>query len=104
MNITILIILVFSVLISTIVCILIFNQRRDKWLALGTAFLINTLLLSLSTVVLYKVDVQTFHKDANGWFGGLGILVLVFFIPIITCVNFYVLEYFRGKAIRSASL
>lgn len=104
MNLTILTIIVFSVLTSTLVCITIFKNRGYKWLALGAAFLINIIIMSLSTVILYKVDVQNFHKDASGWFGGLGILVLVFFIPIITCVNFYVLEYFRGKAIRSVSL
>lgn len=97
-------IIVISFLISTLVCIFIFKSRADKWLALGTAFLINTIVLSSATVVLYKVDVQTFHKGTSEWFGGLGILVLVFFIPIISCVNFYILEYFRGKDMRSVNL
>lgn len=97
-------IIVISFLISTLVCIMTFKKCADKWLALGTAFLINTSILSLATVVLYKVDVQTYHKGTSGWFGGLGIIISVFFIPIITCVNFYILEYFRGKDMRSANL
>lgn len=57
------------------------------------SFCINTLILSVATIVLSKLDVQTFHKQTEGLFGGLGILVLVFFIPILKLINFYILDF-----------
>lgn len=61
------------------------------------SFCINTLILSVATIVLYKLDVQMFHKQTEGLFGNLGILVLVFFIPILTFINFYILEFVRSR-------
>ncbi len=66
-----------------------------------TVFIINTVIVGISTAVLYKIDVQTFHKETDGLFGGLGIVVLIFFIPIITWINFYILEFVRGRATKS---
>ncbi|MBS4179420.1 hypothetical protein [Lederbergia citrea] len=53
-----------------------------------------------ATLVLYKIDVRKFHKETDGLFGSLGILVLIFFIPIITFINFYILEFVRNRAIK----
>lgn len=41
---------------------------------------------------------QTFHKQTDGFFSSLGILVLVFFIPVITIINYYILELLRQRS------
>lgn len=101
MNIVFFIIILFSLLVSTLICIWILKKKENKWLGIFVAFCINTLILSMVTVILYKIDVQTFHKQTDGLFGGLGILVLGFFIPIITCINFYIIEFVRSRDMRS---
>ncbi|MFD1736338.1 hypothetical protein ACFSCX_07150 [Bacillus salitolerans] len=98
MNIVLVCIIVFSFILSTFLCLLVFERQKNKWLCMIIAFFVNTLLLSLMTIILYKVDVQTFHKQAEGVFGSLGILTLVFFIPILTCGNFYILKLVKKEA------
>ena len=97
MNIVFIIILVFSLLVSTLTSIWLLKMKNKKWLARLVAFFVNTLILSIATVILYKLDVQTFHKQTEGVFGSLGIVVLVFFVPIITFINFYILEFVRNR-------
>ncbi|QUG41894.1 hypothetical protein KD050_00900 [Psychrobacillus sp. INOP01] len=98
MNIVFIIILVFSLLVSTLTSIWLLKMKNEKWLARLVAFFVNTLILSIATVILYKLDVQTFHKQTEGVFGSLGIVVLVFFVPIITFINFYILEFVRNRS------
>lgn len=94
MNIVVLLLLVVSLLTSTGISVKNFKIKQNKWLGIGVAFTVNTLILSLATIFLYKFDVQTFHKQADG---SLGILVFAFFIPILTLINFYILEYLKHK-------
>ena len=91
------IILVFSLLVSTLISIWLLKLQNKKWMARLAAFFVNALLLLISTIILYKIDVQTFHKQTEGVFDSLGILVLVFFVPIITFINFYILEFVRYR-------
>lgn len=98
LNVGFIIILVFSLLVSTLTSIWLLKMKNKKWLARLVAFFVNTLILSIATVILYKLDVQTFHKQTEGVFGSLGIVVLVFFVPIITFINFYLLEFVRNKS------
>lgn len=74
------------------------KMKNKKWQARLVAFSINTLILSIATILLYKLDVQTFHKQTEGLFSSLGIGVLMFFIPIITFLNFWILEFFKNKS------
>lgn len=97
MNIVFIIISVFSLLVSTLTSIWLLKMKNKKWLARLVAFGVNTLVLSIATILLYKVNVQTFHKQTEGLFGSLGIPVLVFFIPINTFINFYILEIVRNR-------
>jgi hypothetical protein len=87
------IIIIFSLFASTISSLWILKKEGKKWLGLLVAFIVNTLILSIATISLYKIDVQTFHKQTDGLFGSLGILVLVFFIPIITFINYFIMEF-----------
>lgn len=74
------------------------KMKNKKWQARLVAFSINTLILSIATILLYKLDVQTFHKQTEGLFSSLGIGVLMFFIPIITFLNFWILEFLKNKS------
>ncbi len=93
------IILVFSLLVSSLTSIWLLKMKNKKWLARLSAFFVNTLILSIATVILFQLDVQTFHKKTEGVFDSLGIVVLVFFIPIITFINFYVLKIVRNRSL-----
>ncbi|MBO0587043.1 hypothetical protein [Sporosarcina sp. E16_8] len=92
------IILVFSLLASTLSSIWLLKMKNKKWQARLVAFGVNSLVLSIATILLYKLDVNTFHKQTEGFLGSLGIVVLVFFIPIITIINFYILEFVRNRS------
>ena len=84
-------ILVFSFLASTMPSVLLMKRNKKKkarLIALG----VNTFILSTASVVLYKLDVQTFHKETEGLFESLGIGIFIFFIPILTTINFWIVE------------
>ena len=73
---------------------------QNKRLVLLIAFLVNSIILGAATVFLYELDRQTFHKETNGLFGSLGIVVSLFFIPIITWINFFTLYFVGNRAIK----
>jgi hypothetical protein len=86
--------LLFSLIISTLFSISLFKKKASKWLGVLTGFCINSLLLSVATIIFYKV----FNvKEVEGLFASLGILIFTFFIPIFTCINFYILEFLKYK-------
>ncbi|OIJ20754.1 hypothetical protein BKP45_08115 [Anaerobacillus alkalidiazotrophicus] len=94
MNFTVYITLLISLIVSSFVSIRIFNKKENKWLAVLVGFCMNTFLLVALTIIFYKV----YHvKEIEGLFASLGIFVFAFFIPILTCINFYILEYVRSK-------
>lgn len=96
-------IILFSLLISSLICHRIIKTKANKWTRILFAFFVNALILSLASVVLYKLDVQTFHKQTEGLFASLGIGTLVFFIPINTLINIYIMEFFKNKRQRIVS-
>ena len=98
LNVVFIILLLFSFLFSTLTSIWLLKMKNKKWLARLVAFFVNTLILSIATVILYKLDVQTFHKQTEGLFSSLGIGVLMFFVPIITILNFWILEFVKNRS------
>lgn len=84
-----------SLLASTITCIWIYKLKSDKWVSVLTAMAVNTMILLLATVIFYILDIQAFHKQTDGLFSSLGILVLAFLIPVLTLLNFYTLEFIK---------
>lgn len=96
MNRVFLVIIIFSLLVSTITTIRM-TKRGNMWTGMLLALFLNMFILSTATVILYKVDVQTFHKQTVGLFGGLGILLLIFFIPVITLINYYTMRIVSFK-------
>jgi hypothetical protein len=100
LNLTFFIIL-FSFLVSNLSGTWVLKRKQNKWLGMCVSFCINTFILSITTIILYKLDAQMFHKQTEGLLESLGILVLVFFIPILTLINFYILEFKRSRMIHS---
>ncbi|UOE95602.1 hypothetical protein [Alkalihalobacillus sp. LMS39] len=99
MTIAVLISVVLSLAVSTCLCIWIFKRKENKRLAIFFGFLVNSLLLISVAIFFYKLDSQFFHYRAMGLFESLGILAFPFFIPILTCVNFYILQSVRKTTI-----
>lgn len=95
MNSIVLFTLLVSLLVSTITCVWVFKLKSNKWFSVLTALVVNAIILLIATVLFYKLDVQAFHKRADGLFSSLGILAFAFFIPVLTLLNFYTLEFIR---------
>lgn len=102
MHLVIISVLLFSTFVSTFVSIKVIHLKNKKWLARITAIFINTFILSGATVLLYKLDIQTFHKQSEGLFDSLGIVVLLFYLPIVTLINFYILEFVSNKRVKAS--
>lgn len=95
MNLTISLIILFTFLISTLTYRIVQKKRENKWLSLLCSFLMNSLILGSATLLLFQIDVQTYHKGTEGMFDSLGIFVFVLFIPILSLVNVYSYELSR---------
>lgn len=91
MNIVFIFVLIISFIASWLSSIWLLKRRGHKKYSLLVAFLLNTLILCAAAIVLYKIDPQSFHKQTDGFFGSLGIIVLPFFIPILTYLNYIII-------------
>lgn len=90
-------IILFSLLVSSVICLWIIKTKANKWTRILVFFSVNALILSIASAYLYKLDVQTFHKQTEGLFDSMGIVTLLFFIPINTFINILVMEFFKNK-------
>lgn len=90
-------IILFSLLVSFLVALWIIKTKANKWTRILVVFSVNALILSIASAYLYKLDVQTFHKQTDGLFESLGIGTPLFFIPINTFINILVMEFFKNK-------
>lgn len=90
-------IILFSLLVSSLVALWIIKTKANKWTRILAAFFVNTFILSVASAYLYRLDVQTFHKQTEGLFDSLGIGTLLFFVPINTFINILVMEFFKNK-------
>lgn len=90
--------ILFSLIVSTIFSTYFYKKKASKWLGVLVGFCINTLLLSVAAIAFIKV----FNvKEVEGIFASLGVLIFPFFIPIITYINFFVIELTHKKAERN---
>ncbi|MFJ7828542.1 hypothetical protein [Psychrobacillus sp. NPDC096623] len=87
------IIILLSLLISTMVSVWIIKKKNNKRISMFSAFLINLLFLSVVTWVLYSMDAEA---KIFG-FGHSGLYVLLFAIPIVTWVNFLILQFVKKQ-------
>lgn len=92
MNLIFAFIILFSLITSSLYGTYAKNKIDSKQLIFHV-FFINTILLGGATAILYKIDVQAFHKESYGVFDSLGIVTLLFFIPIITWINIIIIRY-----------
>lgn len=90
-------IILFSLLVSSLVALWIIKTKANKWTRIVVVFSVNTLLLTIASAYLYKLDVQTFHKFTEGLFASMGIGTLAFFVPINTLINIHMMEFFKNK-------
>ncbi|MGH2318838.1 hypothetical protein ACRC6Q_13830 [Planococcus sp. SE5232] len=90
-------IILFSLLVSSLVALWIIKTKANKWTRILAAFFVNAFILSVASAYLYRLDVQTFHKQTEGLFDSLGIGTLLFFVPINTFINILVMEFFKNK-------
>ncbi|ALS79152.1 hypothetical protein ACQKDD_00165 [Planococcus kocurii] len=90
-------IILFSLLVSSLVALWMIKTKANKWTRILAVFFVNALILSIASVYLYKLDVQTFHKQTEGLFDSMGIVTLLFFIPINAFINILVMEFFKNK-------
>lgn len=88
-------IILFSLLSSTLVSIFMMKKRNLKWFSLLTAFCINTIVLVTSSWILYSLDEeeQIFGDGSSGFY------ILLIFIPVVTWLNFFILELVRNRKI-----
>ncbi|MGD6853965.1 hypothetical protein ACQCVO_02725 [Bacillus infantis] len=92
-----LIIILFSLIVSAIAAVLTLKRKNNKWLALLIALCLNALLLVAATGVLY-------FNNEEARVLGIGqtdLLELIFSIPIITWLNFFILEVIKRKGTRT---
>lgn len=96
MNIAVYLTLLFSLIVSTLMSILFFIKKGSKRIGLFMGFLINTLILTAALIIFYEVF---YLKGVDGIFASLGILIFALFIPVNTCINFYILEVIKSRKI-----
>lgn len=98
MDMAVYIILLVSFLISTFFSIWVFNKKANKWVGILIGFCSNAVVLSIATFVFYKF----YHfKEGGGLFSSLGILVFAFFIPVISLIHFYIIEFLKNTRIKT---
>ena len=89
------IIILFSLLVSSIFSVRTLRNRNNKRLSMLVAFCINALILLLFTWYLFSID------DEGQLFGlfPTDLLMLIFSIPIITWINFFILSFVKSRGI-----
>lgn len=70
----------------------ILHQKLSSKHVIFSLFIFNSVFLSVGALLLYKLDAEQFHKQTDGLLDSLGIVTLLFFIPIITWLNSVMLQ------------
>ena len=87
------IIMLISLFVSTIASISTLKKNNKRWLALLIAFGVNTFILIGATWILYSIN-----DEARVFgIGQTNLYELIFSIPIISCINLYILQFMRSK-------
>jgi DNA phosphorothioation-dependent restriction protein DptG len=92
LHVVILLVVLWAFLLSSIIAFSILSWKNNKTHSRWAALLSNTMVLTIAAMILYEYDIQSLHKQANGIFGSLGIMVLLFFIPINSWLTFLMIE------------
>ncbi|KAB8129197.1 hypothetical protein F9U64_15540 [Gracilibacillus oryzae] len=87
-------IILFSFMISTIISVLFLKKKSRKLWSMLIAFGLNTVILAFATWLSYYIDEEE-------RISGIGqSMILIFAIPIVTWVNFFVLTFVKSKGIK----
>ncbi|WP_413380977.1 hypothetical protein [Alkalihalobacillus sp. 1P02AB] len=90
-------IILVSFVVSIIASIVIMKKKQHKYIALAVAFGISAFILVAATPVVYSMDNQIFENQTNRFFESLGIYTLIYFIPLVTLVNFCLIHLLDKK-------
>lgn len=93
MNLVFLIVIIFSLLASTLISVLTLKKRNNKWLSLLSAFCINIIILVIATWSLYRLE----DEARLFGFGQTRLYLLIFSIPLITYINFFILGFLKYR-------
>ncbi|KGX91516.1 hypothetical protein N783_07580 [Pontibacillus marinus BH030004 = DSM 16465] len=87
------VIIFLSLLISAFTSVLLLKKKNNKQMSMLTAFCLNTLILLVATWILYNIndEARTFG------FGHSGLYLLIIAIPIITWINFLILQFVKDN-------
>jgi hypothetical protein len=90
------VIIAISFIVSTILSLFIMRNKKSRWLAGLSAFVINTTILGLTYWFMYNLNEESrlFGIDFHNRY------VLVVFIPLLTWINLIILSF---KGIRGVS-
>jgi len=87
------IIMLISFFVSTVVSVLTLKKNNKRWLALLVALGVNAFILIGSTWILYMIN-----DEAKVFgIGQTKLYELIFSIPIISCINLFILQFMRSK-------
>lgn len=87
----VIILLFISLLFSAALAIYTLTKTQKKWVALFVAFGGNTILLAGTTWIIYIYN-EEFRLFG---FGHSSLYVLPLFIPVITWINYFILELIK---------
>ncbi|KYG31977.1 hypothetical protein [Alkalihalobacillus trypoxylicola] len=97
MNSLFIIIILATLFLSLLSTIIVMKKRRNKYVALSFSFIISLVILVTATPIVYNGDPNIFINQSNLFFANLGIYTLIYFIPLITLINFCVISLLVKK-------
>lgn len=84
----ILLLILLSFTASIWVSLKVLNSSNRKWVAMCSALMVNSIILTLATVLLYFTD-----QEAKMFgFGHTNLFLLILAIPIISWINCLIIE------------
>lgn len=83
------VIIAISFIVSMIVSLFIMKNRKSRWLAVLSAFVMNTTILGLTYWFKYNLneEARLFGIDFHNRY------VLVAFIPLLTWINYIIISF-----------
>ncbi|WP_042163392.1 hypothetical protein [Paenibacillus gorillae] len=92
-----LIIIIFSLIVSTALSVFIMRNRKSKWLGMLSTFVINMIMLGGAYGLFYNFDEEfrLFGTDTHARY------ILVMCIPVMTWINFMIISVVRNRDIKA---
>lgn len=90
-------IMALSLLVSTMISVVILKKKKNNLLSMLAALCLNMLILVGAMWISYSLDeeAQVFGLVNSGQY------TLIFAIPIITWINFFILQFVKHQEIKA---